>query len=79
MSKKIMTGEDAGPSVEDKSLEEAKKRFLKRAIPFMLAKFYRAEALGVDWENTMLEHLDAHIILAEEFAKPTEYVEDWQS
>lgn len=77
--KKIMTAEDGGPSAKEKSLEDARKRFLARAIPYMLAKFYRAEALGVDWENNLLEHLDANIILAEEFAKPSEYTEDWQS
>lgn len=53
------------------TLEAAKKEFLARAIPFMLAKFYRAEALGVDWRHCRLEELDAHIILAEEFINPS--------
>lgn len=62
------------------TMEAAKKEFLARAIPFMLAKFYRAEALGVDWRHCKLEELDGHIILAEEFAKPTEApMEGWHA
>jgi hypothetical protein len=63
-----MSREDAGPSAQ----EEAKREFLSRAIPFMLAKFYKAEAYGINWRAIRLEELDGHIILAEEFAKPTE-------
>ncbi len=67
----------AGPV--DLDLTEAKDAFLARAIPFMLAKFYKAEAHGIDWRRIKFEELDAHIILAQEFAKPTEYAEDWQA
>lgn len=51
-------------------LEEAKTEFLARAIPFMLAKFYKAEKFGIDWRRCKLEELDFHINLAEEFAMP---------
>lgn len=56
-----------GPSAGD--MEAAKKEFLDRAIPFMLAKFYKAEGYGIDWRKCKLEELDFHINLAEEFAK----------
>jgi hypothetical protein len=50
-------------------MEKAKSEFLARAIPFMLAKFYKAEQYGIDWRACKLEELDGQIYLAEEFAK----------
>jgi hypothetical protein len=53
------------------SLEEAKREFLERATPFMLAKFYKAETYGVDWRRCKLEELDFYNNLAEEATKPS--------
>ena len=39
----------------------------------------RAEAVGVDWENTPIEKLEAAIIFAEAFAMPDEYKQDFDS
>lgn len=69
MSKRVSPREDAGASPEEKTMDEAKREFLARAIPFMLAKFYKAEQYGVNWRTCKLEQLDDLIFLAEEFAK----------
>lgn len=58
----------SGPSAGE--MEAAKKEFLGRAIPFMLAKFFKAEAFGIDWRRCKLEELDFLIDLAEEAARP---------
>lgn len=52
-------------------MESAKKEFLARAIPFMLAKFYRAEEHGIDWRRCKLEELDFYINLAKEATDPS--------
>ena len=58
-----------GPPSAGLTPEEKKKAFLKRWIPWGIAKLIRAEAYGIDWENIPLENLEMKIILAEEFAK----------
>jgi hypothetical protein len=58
--------------------QAARKRFLAKAMPYMMSLFNRAEALGLDWQNIPMERLTSEIILAEEWAKPAGYVEVWQ-
>jgi hypothetical protein len=53
------------------TMEAAKKEFLARAIPFMLAKFYKAETYGIDWRHCKLEELDFFIHLAQEATDPS--------
>jgi hypothetical protein len=53
------------------TMEAAKKEFLARAIPFMLAKFYKAETYGIDWRRCKLEELDFFINLAQEATNPS--------
>jgi hypothetical protein len=59
--------------------EEMRKAFLARWIPYGMNLLSRAEALGVDWQNTSLEKLETAVIFAEAFATPDEYKQDFDS
>lgn len=53
-------------------ISEARREFLSRWIPYGIDLLTRAEAHGLDWRNIRMEQLDAHIIFAEEWARPEE-------
>ena len=59
--------------------EEMRKAFLARWIPYGMNLLGRAEALGVDWQNTSLEKLETAVVFAEAFATPDEYKQDFDS
>lgn len=49
----------------------ARKRFLRKAIPYAVSLFNRAEALGLDWASVPMEQLSSYVILHEEFTRPS--------
>lgn len=55
----------------------ARKEFIAKAMPYMMAMFNKAEAYGIDWRKIPMSQLSSQIILAEEFSSP-EPMEAWR-
>lgn len=54
-------------------IQQARKEFQAKLMPFGMALFNKAEAYGIDWRGMSIESLIGAVYLAEEYAKTPEW------